>query len=132
MAYYFDSQQVELLNIYLGKRKEVEKEPVFCARFLKYIIESVDFNSLKVEDGYLVVCSDQEYRTYDSCPSWCWDELIKNLKEEIKNLFKCESIVDFRLSHTEEEEPDPLPPMYWGGTDTVYYYKLTVKIKVEK
>ena len=56
--------------------------------------------------------------------------LVQELAEEFKNLFGLEATVEYKLAYTESVEPDPIPPLYWGGTDTHYRYSLTVKIKL--
>ncbi|MBR4110513.1 MAG: hypothetical protein IKK43_02345 [Clostridia bacterium] len=52
------------------------------------------------------------------------------LAAELKDIFGVEADVKYKLEYTEEVEPDPVPPLYWGGTDTHYHYSLTIKIKL--
>ena len=57
------------------------------------------------------------------------EKVANEIANEIERLFGVSANVKYQLESTEEVEPDPVPPLYLGGTDTHYHYSLTIKIK---
>ena len=126
MSYYFND---ELFLKVKSLISENDKRELSNASYVaKGMLSGMNLETLKVENGTLSISREsREYNRYDEedCKA-----VETELKAEIKELFGVEAEVTFAITHTEEEEPEITPPLYWGGTDTVYYYKLSIEIKV--
>ena len=93
-------------------------------------LKGLDKSELRVEDDYLILCNCMI--TFDNyCPRVMCDEAENILKKELKEFFGRDFEVEFEFLYSKEEEPDPIPPMYWGELETVHYYSLSVKMKIE-
>lgn len=130
MAFFFTDEQITKMKFLIPEVKIPEREHNSPAYIAKEILAGVTIHDIKLDGGVITVCRDA--RTY-SYNYYNKDECAKaeeDLREEISQLFGVNAEVDFFIAATEEREPNPLPPMYWGGTETVYYYSLTVKVKL--
>lgn len=93
-------------------------------------LKGLDKSELRVEDDYLILCNCMiTYGIY--WPQDMCNEAENILKKELKEFFGRDSEVKFEFLYSKEEEPDPIPPMYWGELETVHYYNLSVKMKIE-
>ena len=52
------------------------------------------------------------------------------VKEELLKKLGVIPEVFFEIIDQGEEEPDPIPPLYWGEKESYYVYQLHVKIEV--
>lgn len=127
MLYYFNGDQIDKLKKIISTVKKDERGDGSC--IAKRIIDMVSFNDLKVSNG-LTVCKDSMVYDYNSYSREECRQIEREIEVEIKNIFDVDSYVHFYISGSHEEEPDPIPPLYWGDTDTVYHYNLTIELKL--
>lgn len=128
MLFYFNGEQLDKLKEVVATVKK--DDHCYGSYVARRILEKINFDKLQISDDNILTISDgklsvKEYNHYDDreCA-----QIEEEIKAEIKKLFGVESSVRFYISDTDEEEPDPIPPMYWGTLDTVYCYSLVVKL----
>mgnify|MGYP003303107611 CR=1 FL=1 len=128
MLKYFNGAQLDKIQKFIPTaKKDVNSYVSFIAM---RIIEKTNFDNLQIKDGVLIICDGirvKEYKEYSVAECQI---VAEEIKEELTSFFGVDLEVKFYIADTDEEEPDPIPPMYWGETDSVYYYSLTVKVKL--
>ena len=130
MSYYFREDWVDGVYHKLPVKHDKKRKRSNAAFQAKCMMEKLNPEELKIENGYAIVCSNKSVWDYNHYADFERKPVEEEIKQEIMDEFGLEAEVDFWISDTREEEPDPPPPLYWGGTDTVYCYSLTIKIKV--
>lgn len=130
MSYYFREDWVNGVYHQLPVNYNKKRKRSNAAFLAKCMMEKLNPKELKIENGYAIVCSNKSVWDYNHYADFERKPVEEEIKQEIMEQFGLEAEVDFWISDTREEEPDPIPPLYMGGTDTVYCYSLTIKIKV--
>lgn len=128
MAYYFRDEQIDKVMSLIPDEHVHKQEHVKGAEIAKQILGEINFKNFAFENDVLWICIDKSATSYDSYSEKECAEIENDLKAEIKDVFGLDAEVDFMQTGSYEKEPDILPPMYWGGTETVYVYSLTVKV----
>lgn len=127
MAFFFTDEHVSKVKSLIPAVKLPEREHNSPAYLAKEIMEHVNPEYIKVENGVMIICDRRTTYSFNHYNEAECMKAAEDMEEEISALFGVEAKVHFFHCGTEEREPDPLPPMYWGGTETVFYYSLTVK-----
>ena len=130
MSFYFREEWIDQVYRQLPVKTGDMCKRSYATYIAKGILENLKPEDLKIENGYAIVCLNKSVWDYNHYADFEREPVENEIKQEIMDRFGLESEVKFWISDTREEEPDPIPPLYWGGTDTVYCYSLTVKIKV--
>ncbi|MBQ8298749.1 MAG: hypothetical protein IJX99_02600 [Clostridia bacterium] len=130
MAFFFTDEQIAKMKFLIPEVKIPEREHNSPAYLAKEILAGVTINDIKLSGGVITVCRDARTYSYNYYNQEECAKAEKDLQEEINQLFGVNADVDFFIAATEEREPDTPPPMYWGGTETIHYYSLTVKVKL--
>ena len=95
----------------------------------KCMLAEVTEGNIAVRNGCLIIKRLTTVINYPYTDSEL-EKVAKEIVDEIEKIFGVSADVKYKLESSEEVEPDPIPPLYWGGTDTHYRYSLTVKIKL--
>ena len=127
MAKYWCNNFNDVLKKYNLESKEHKYTTEAWAA--KCMLAEVNEGNVAVRDGYLIIKRFATVINYPYTDSEI-EKVAKEIADEIKKIFGVSSNVKYKLESTEEIEPDPIPPLYWGGTDTHYRYSLTIKIKL--
>ena len=128
--FYFSENWVSAMYHKLPTKYEKTRKRNASADIAKRILSEIKPDDVKFEEGYAIVCSKSSEWNYNHYGSYEFKEVEEEIKKELMDHFGLESEVIMWISDTVEEEPDPIPPLYWGGTDTHYHYSLTIKIKL--
>ena len=132
MAFYLHDTWVEKAKAVIPTNYSVVKSYSHAAYAARRILNGIKPEDIKKEKGVITICSKAHTSDYNRSWKGEWQEVEEEIKKEFKEIFGLDAEVDFHVAYTTEEEPDPIPPLYWGGTDTVYHYNLTIKIKVDE
>lgn len=132
MAFFFSGDQIVKLKSLIPEKKLPEREHSSPAYLAKEILGRINPENIKMSGGVITICQDAKTYSYDYYGKETCMKAAEELKKEIEQLFGVDAEVAFFFSESVEREPDPLPPMYWGGTETIYYYSLTVKVMMQE
>lgn len=126
MAKYLGSTFSNMMKMYDFESKEHKYTAESWAA--KCMLSEVNEGNVTVWDGYMYIHCLTTVINHPYTDSEL-EKVANEIAKEIEKLFGASANVKYQLESTEEVEPDPLPPLYWGGTDTHYHYSLTIKIK---
>lgn len=126
MAYYIETELFDKISSVITKEHD-SKYPKVAAT-AKNILNSVclckhDFK----DDAVSISGTSEEYTYYDD--EQC-NAISDEIKKEFENVFGVTASVVFKCSGSHDQEPDPIPPLYWGGMETVWHYSLKISFKV--
>ena len=127
MAKYWSNNLDNVLKKYNFESKEHKYTTE--AWTAKCMLAEVNEGNVVVRDGYLIINRLTTVINYPYTDSEL-EKVAKEIADEIEKIFGVCSDVKYKLDFTTEVEPDPVPPLYWGGTETHYRYSLTIKIKL--
>lgn len=127
MLFYFNGAQIDQLKqVASTVKRDIRSDASYIA---KRIIGMVKFENLKIDNNCLTICRDSMVYDYNFYSREECRKIEDEIEAEIKSILGVDSYVHFYTSGSHEEEPDPIPPLYWGSTDTVYHYNLTIELK---
>lgn len=127
MAKYVGSTFTNVIKRYnLNSKDHIYNTEAWAA---KCMIDKVNEGNVVARDGYVVIKCVTTVINYPYTDSEL-EKVEKEIASEIEKIYGVSVNVKYKLESTEEVEPDPVPPLYWGGTDTHYRYSLTIKIKL--
>ena len=130
MSFYFGDELVAKMKSLLPVAQEPKKDRPYVSYIAKEILKNIDVDNIKLDNGELIVCSDLKTTDYNNSSKEERDKVKKELTEEIKKLFGFDAEVEFCITDAYEEEPYSLPPLYFGGTVTIFCYSLSIKVKL--
>ena len=94
----------------------------------KEILANVSAKDIKKDAGMISFGGvSKEYKFYSFEERQAVAEAVKS--EMLKKLGVIPEVF-FEIVDQGEEEPDPIPPLYWGEKDQYYIYQLQVQIEV--
>lgn len=130
MAYYFNDELIKKARTFIPESRIHNRNHIPGAGIAVEILDNLDFCSVEEKDGFLIVCSDKMNYAHTYYDAVSCLGIEKEIEDEIKAVFDRKAEVDFHFVSSKEVEPDPIPPLYWGGTETIFYYSLSIKIKL--
>lgn len=130
MAYYFNDELIKKAREFIPESRIHNRNHSLGSGIAVEILDNLDFGSVEEKDGFLIVCSDKENYAHTYYDAASCLAIEKEIEDEIKAVFDRKAVVDFHFTSSKEVEPDPIPPLYWGGTETIFYYSLSIKIEL--
>lgn len=130
MAYYFQDEQIDKVMSLIPEDHVKKQEHVRGAEIAMHILSKINSEDIVMENDVLYICRDALTSCYESYTEKECTLIEDELKAEVKDLFGLDAQVNFLQSGSYEQEPDPIPPLYWSGTETVYVYSLNIKVKL--
>ena len=130
MAYFFQEAQINKVMALIPEEHEENREHARGAELAAHILSGVTLDKIVLENDILYICRDACTSSFTSYTERECVKIENELKDEIRDLFGVDAEVSFMQTGSYNQEPDPIPPMYWGGTETVYVYSLSIKVRL--
>ena len=127
MAYFFTDEQISKVKEIRPDSAKVES----CdkAFIVKDIISQINFDNLWSDEYSLVLCEDARITVNTPCTLKERNLIRKELQKEIEILFNAKEVkVEFVCLCSHEDEPEIIPPLYWGEKETYYDYALSIEL----
>lgn len=127
MAYYIGTELFNKLSSVIAKEHNL-KYPKAAAT-AKYILDKMHFCKHEIKDDVVSISGKTECYEYyndEKC-----NAVADEIKKEFEDILNVNAAVVFKCTGSHDQEPDPIPPLYFGGDETVYHYSLSIKFKVK-
>lgn len=133
-AFFFGESQIAKVRELVPEAFVADPGSSAADYIAKHLIRCVSADDFKVEDGVLILSAGVKEKIsrnlYGEKERMRAAEAIKG---EIRSFLGLEADVDFLLSRTEEWEIDEDRLPYCDfTTETMYFYSITIKIKLER
>lgn len=127
MAYYIESELFDKLSSVIVKKHNL-KYPK-AAAVAKDILNNM-YHDIADPNKKTLNFAGTSY-AYECFSEEELDAVAAEIKKEFELVLGVNATVQFEYTGSHEQEPDIIPPLYWGGTEMVYHYSLSIEFEVK-